>query len=291
MRWVAAALVAALLGTVTTGCGSRDLASRFGGGEYVALGDSFTSGSGLADARPGTTCQRSAASAYPQLLARRLRMALTDVSCGGSTNDNFGSPQAAVAGDVANPPQGEAVRRSADLVTVGWGYNDLGFYADLMFTCTSLATSDPTGAPCRAASEADGTDLASTAGVIGDRLEATLRQVHDRAPDAAVLLVGYPQLIPGSGTCPELALATGDYPWIRELFERLDDQMAEAAQATGTTYVDLWGPSEGHDICAGEDAWVNGTVPLPGVALTYHPFAAGQEAAAEQVVAALGTVE
>ena len=57
--------------------------------------------------------------------------------------------------------------------------------------------------------------------------------------------------------------------------------------AAGATFIDVRGPSEGHDICAGPDAWVNGVTPKDGVAAAYHPFAAEQAAIAELVERAL----
>ncbi len=43
------------------------------------------------------------------------------------------------------------------------------------------------------------------------------------------------------------------------------------------TYVDVLGASAGHDICAGDQAWVNGVTRIPEVAVEYHPFARGAE--------------
>ena len=63
--------------------------------------------------------------------------------------------------------------------------------------------------------------------------------------------------------------------------------MREAAAAAGATYVAVLGPSEGHDICAGPDAWVNGVEARSGVAAAYHPLAGGQAAVAELVEEAL----
>ena len=122
---------------------------------------------------------------------------------------------------------------------------------------------------------------------IGARVEELLTEVHRRAPGATVLLVGYPQLVPAEGTCADLPLATGDYPFVRAQWEALDAAMRDAASAAGATFVGVLGPSEGHDICAGKDAWVNGFKTRPGVAAAYHPLARGQAAVAELVEDAL----
>ena len=57
--------------------------------------------------------------------------------------------------------------------------------------------------------------------------------------------------------------------------------------SAGVHYVDLLEPSEGHDICAGDDAWVNGVVTDPERATGLHPFAEEQQAVADLVVEAL----
>ena len=127
-----------------------------------------------------------------------------------------------------------------------------------MFGCTSVAASDPAGNPCERKGTSPDSDVTAIPPQIGDRVEAFLTEAHRRAPGAEVLLVGYPQPVPAEGTCPELPLATGDYPFVRAQWEALDEAMRDAADAAGATYVEVLGPSDGHDICAGADAWVNG---------------------------------
>jgi lysophospholipase L1-like esterase len=253
--------------------------------EYVALGDSFTSGGGLPQPVPGSgPCLQSRLS-YPNLVAEELGARLDDASCGGATTEN-GTTAQPRPGAADWPPQLDRLRADTDLVTVGLGYNDLFFYPGVVVGCVSAAASDPTGAPCQ---ERVGglPDLTALPAQIGERVEALLEAVRDRAPTAEVLVVGYPQLVPESGTCPELPLATGDYPFVRELLRALDDALRSAAEAAGATFVDVLGASEGHDICAGDDAWVAGARPAPGTAAPYHPFAVEQQAVADLIEAEL----
>jgi hypothetical protein len=93
-------------------------------------------------------------------------------------------------------------------------------------------------------------------------------------------------LVPEEGTCEELPLAHGDYAYVRAVMSALNELMQEAAASAGTHYVDLSGPSEGHDICADDDAWVNGLV-SDERAMGLHPFAEEQQAVADLVVAAV----
>ena len=90
--------------------------------EYVALGDSFTSGAGLP--RPvadGGPCQQSELN-YPHLVARELKARLRDVSCGGASTENGTTPQIR-PGAESWPAQLDSLGPGTDLVTVGLGYN------------------------------------------------------------------------------------------------------------------------------------------------------------------------
>ena len=280
MKWVGAVLVTTL---VAAGCHGGT--STGDADHYVAVGDSFTSGAGLPlTRRDAFSCGQSSLN-YPHLVAKAIDAKLIDASCGGATTENGTQPQS--LGGESWPPQLDAVTRATDLVTVSLGGNDFSWYLTLMFSCTSAAAADPTGNPCEKQGTSPESDLTALPPQIGARLEDLLTEVHRRAPAARVLVVGYPQLVPAHGTCPELPLATGDYPFVRAQWEAMDAAMREAAAAAGATYVDVLGPSEGHDICAGADAWVNGFEARPGVAAAYHPLASGQAAVAELVEQAL----
>jgi lysophospholipase L1-like esterase len=252
---------------------------------YVSMGDSFTSGAGLPRTRRDAfSCGQSSLN-YPNLVAEAIGAKLVDMSCGGATTENATQPQS--LGGEAWPPQLDPLTEDTELVTVSLGGNDLSWYLALMFSCTTAGAADPTGNPCEQQGTTPESDLTALPPQIGARLEAVLTEVHRRAPAARVLLVGYPQPVPADGTCPELPLATGDYPFVRAQWEAMDAAMREAAAAAGATFVGVLGPSEGHDICSGADAWVNGFEARPGVAASYHPLTSGQAAVAELVEQAL----
>jgi lysophospholipase L1-like esterase len=277
--------MAALLLAVPGVAGCQDGQASRGADRYVALGDSFTSGAGLPHTRRDAfSCGQSSLN-YPHLVAKAIGATLVDVSCGGATTDNGTQPQS--LGGEAWPPQLDPVTKDTDLVTVSLGGNDLWWYPTLMFSCTAAGAADPAGNPCEQKGTSPESDLTELPPQIGVRLEALLTEVHRRAPAARVLLVGYPQLVPASGTCPELPLAAGDYPFVRAQWEAMDAAMRKAAAAAGATFVGVLGPSEGHDICAGADAWVNGFEARPEAGASYHPLASGQAAVAELVEQAL----
>lgn len=227
-------------------------------------------------------CLRSTAN-YPTLTARKLGGAeLDDRSCRAARVRDLTASQFPGV-----PPQLEALGPGVDLVTIGMGGNDEKAFARLTRRCPVLRSSDPTGAPCRADMSRNGPDvLLAALGRTRDRLTAALREVHRRAPDAEVLVVGYPHIVDADNVCDKLPLARGDYAYAEKINLALTEALRVAAQRTGSTYVDVWTASEGHDICS-DDPWVNGSVTDQRKAAAYHPFAAEQAAVADLVVEAL----
>lgn len=96
------------------------------GPSYVALGDSYSSGTGtrtyLAD---GTSCQRSVY-AYPSLIAASTGYALTFRACSGATTSDVAATQLS------------ALSSTTAYVTISVGGNDAGF-ADVLTTCAQPA--------------------------------------------------------------------------------------------------------------------------------------------------------
>ncbi len=64
----------------------------------------------------------------------------------------------------------------------------------------------------------------------------------------------------------------------------LNNALRDAARAADVKFVDLRQVSEGHDVCAGSDAWVNGTTKVPGDGAILHPNQAGMRAVADLVL-------
>ena len=140
--------------------------------------------------------------------------------------------------------------------------------------------------PCARQLASPGPDLDAAVTTISGRVAASLRAIRAKAPQAKVLLVGYLRLAPDRGTCVGLPLAAGDYAEGRRISRALDTALKTAARRTGTTFVDMYAASRGHDICS-RDPWVNGSVNDRQKALAYHPLASGMRADARAVVAAL----
>jgi hypothetical protein len=104
-----------------------------------------------------------------------------------------------------------------------------------------------------------------------------------------VLLLGYPDLFPQRGGCwPVVPVTNGDVAFLRSGEVTLNALLASAAAATGTTYVDTYTATIGHDVC--QDAKVKdieGLIPT-STAWSFHPNARGQTVMAHRVLAALG---
>ena len=255
--------------------------------DYVALGDSFTSGLGLAVQRadaPG--CGRSTRG-YPSLLASALGVAaLTDASCAGAPTAAFDARQQ--TGVTTVPPQRRALADDTDLVTVGLGANDFDLVGKIVGTCVRVQTLDPTGSPCRDAYEdgAASEDLVEVAAVAGGRVAGVLDGIRRTSPDAAVVVVGYPGLTTGQ-TCAALGFTEADARWATEVFTALDDAMAAAAREAGAGFLDTGALVAPHDVCSA-DPWVAGFQPTTANPVAWHPGAAYARAVAGALAEVVG---
>ena len=100
-----------------------------------------------------------------------------------------------------------------------------------------------------------------------------------------MVLYGYPTLLPmtGSTTCTGMTFASSDVPYLRSKQAELNTMLKAASSSAKVTYVDVYGPSAGHDPCS-SSAWVNRVIDLPPL----HPTKAGQTATGNLIADALG---
>ncbi len=260
-----------------------------GGPSYVALGDSYTSGPLIPDQTGSPVgCLRSTHD-YPALVAKALGAAsFKNVSCQGATTANMTQPQSVPLG--TNPPQLNALSASTNLVTLGISGNDIGFIG-IIEKCATLSISNPFGSPCKNYYTSGGTDrLKQAIDQTAPKVAAVLRAIHQRAPRAKVLVVGYPVILPnsGDGCWPVVPFAYGDVPYLRGVEQELNQMLATQATANGAVYVNTYTDSIGHDVCQPPwRQWVMGLVPTAPAA-PFHPDAAGEAAMARRVVATAG---
>ncbi len=265
-------------------------------GPYVALGDSYTSGLRIPPQSGSPQgCGRSGAN-YPSLVARRLDLEeFTDVSCSGARTGDLTAAQP--TDDGTNPPQLDALGAATRLVTLGIGGNDAGFLDVLGRCAVENVRHGLTGrgddAPCRAyyTTGAGRGEVQRKLAATGERLTAALGEIKRRAPQAEVLLVGYPALLPQdparcAGTLGE-GIAAADVDFVSEQEQDLNGMLRQRAEAAGVVFVDTYSASAGHDMCeAVGTRWIEPLAAEQGLA-PIHPNAQGQQGMAAAVLAAL----
>jgi lysophospholipase L1-like esterase len=250
---------------------------------YVALGDSYSAASGVLPVDLSSPlCLRSTRN-YPHVLAAKTGATLTDVTCGAAETTHYATAQyPGVA------PQLDALRADTDLVTMTIGGNDSSVFIGAILACGSAGILTlGHGSPC--------TDL------YGSRFEDTIRTttypslvsalqaVRAKSPQATVAILGYPLIMPATGGCfTKMPIATGDVPYLRSLQTTLNDAIARAAAATGATYVDMNGVSEGHDACQPLGVrWIEPVLQTTNPVVV-HPNALGEANMAAQTLRVLG---
>jgi lysophospholipase L1-like esterase len=286
------ALTTLLAVSLLTGCESRVAAqpSELETQEpepfvYVALGDSYTAAHGV----PGTNwrdpCLQSDIN-YPHLVAADLPDAtLVDVSCSGTATQHMTRER--TVGTDTYPPQFDALSHDTDLVTVSIGYNDFRLFSTLFGRCVQMAEKDPEGSPCRdRLVRPSGFDsLAKRVEIIGRRVARVVDGIREAAPEARIMVVSYPHLLPETGYClRRVPLGKGDYPYVRGINDMMSDAQRAAIEGVeGAEYVDVAGASVGHDVCS-DDPWIAGIDPDVTRAAAYHPFAIEQRAVADLIL-------
>jgi lysophospholipase L1-like esterase len=239
---------------------------------YVALGDSFSAGPLIPTSDLAGGCLRSDHN-YPSLVAQRLDVPrFVDVTCSGATTRDLTHRQRTF-GDARIPAQLHSVTRATDLVTLGIGGNDFSIFS-------SLVSCGPGGDACSPALQRR---LLRDAERVESRVARVVGRVVDRAPDAEVYVVGYPQVLPADDGCRAVPLPADRLEAAATVAKRLNDSLRTGAESAGASFVDVEEASEGHDVCAGKDAWVNGPQAQPGVAAPFHPFLAGMRGVAQEV--------
>ncbi len=153
-----------------------------------------------------------------------------------------------------------------DVVTIGVGGNSLPF-GGMLLTCIEQGRN---GKSCREyytnPPEGEENIQDKLARVQGEYIEM-LAQVHAAAPNAKVITVGYPAVLPEEGSaCNRLALTElgpvthADVDWLRdEVLIPLNRTIQQVSSFFGDRYVDVYSSSVGHDACrpAGTK-WVEG---------------------------------
>ncbi|MCC9706033.1 GDSL-type esterase/lipase family protein [Streptomyces sp. MNU76] len=160
------------------------------------------------------------------------------------------------------------VGEETDVITIGIGGNSLPL-GEVLLRCLALGAETPGGNPCQDYFESppDGVEsLDERLARIQDEYITMLVNVHGKAPNAKVITVGYPALLPeDTDTCgygdptETFTIARGDLPWLRKAEERLNQTIKTVTDFFGDRYIDTYASSEDHDVCQPDgEKWIEG---------------------------------
>lgn len=261
LKRTALAGVAGIVLVSSTVVGTATATGRHGHAlEYDALGDSYASGYGVPPY--SETCGRSE-SAYAVQLDRLRKIDLDDfVACAGATTATL------VSGG-----QLEALDDDTDLVTISIGGNDIR-WGDAVGACL-------VGTDEQCAAAIAGTRAAIT-NVLPGLLDAVYTQVATGAPDARVLVTGYPRLFsPKYGAY--FAASVAEQRALNDGADLLNKVIAKAAKRHHFRFVSVTPLFRNHGANA-PHPWILGLTD-PG---RFHPNAKGYRAYTAAVAASLG---
>ncbi|MFD5784162.1 SGNH/GDSL hydrolase family protein [Streptomyces sp. NPDC126933] len=244
-----------LLGAVLalTGAASAQAAPSAAAVDYVALGDSYSSGvgSGSYDSASGN-CLRTP-KAYPALWA----------AANSPSSFAFTACSGARTGDVTASQLGP-LTSATDLVSISIGGNDAGF-ADVMTTCVLQSEATCLSRVATARAFVDST--------LPGNLDSVYTAIRSKAPSARVVVLGYPRFYKLNGTCIA-GLSENERAAINGASDYLNAATAKRAADHGFTFASVAGNFTGHEICSGS-AWLH-SVNLFNLTESYHPTSGGQ---------------
>jgi lysophospholipase L1-like esterase len=225
------------------------VASAQAADKYVALGDSYSSGTGTGSYSLDSSCMRGTY-AYPYLVAtQRPNTALTFVACSGATTDDV----------MAN--QISAVTSDTKFVTITIGGNDAGF-SNVILSCVTLF--------CSSAIASSQSYIQNT---LPGKLNTVYSAIHSRAPTATVIVLGYPRLFSGSGCLSTTGISSSEMSSLNTTADMLRNVIQARAQAFGFVFKDAIPPFTGHAVCASPE-WLNGKN-IFSTSESFHPNRSG----------------
>ncbi len=254
-------LIAALLATGLLLPATPALAQT-GGTSYVAFGDSIAANPTWSEQlaqRENAPC-RTGTDSYPENLAGNFP-SFFNASCSGSTiiEVSGGGQISAEVLDksIDRAEEHGALGANTTVVTLTIGANDAWPHALLY------------------GYRADGT-IEISSEEFAHRIRSKINRIKNLAPNARILLVGYPEFTEADNRLCLVNLDANGIPvqlptqdaTLRTYFQSLNTAMAQAAPTLGVEYVDIAKEFRGHNTCApGNERWVTTVVDKPGVSL------------------------
>lgn len=278
-------------------------------GDYVALGDSYSSGEGAGDYLDGTDedeatkrwiddhsggwlwpgdprhniCRRSE-NAYSAGVYAAFDFQGDYVfgACSGAVMDDYYGDN--TGGNEDEGPQREHLDDDTSLVTISMGGNDFGF-GDVVGGCV---TGDCSGEENARVADAKIDEEA-------ERLVQFYRDLAGDAKNARILVVGYPQLFPDPEEITngsDSFINPTEQEWLNERGRYANQRIQEAIADSGVDieFVDVTDALDGHEVGT-DDPWINdldvgvdgGDWTKPVSRNSFHPKAAGHAAISQLV--------
>lgn len=226
--------------------------------KYVALGDSYSSGTGTRTYYD-SGCQRSVYS-YPYLLHEaHPSWTFVQAACSGART-----------GDVINT-QAASLTSDTDWVTYTIGGNDAGFSSVITECAQPGWLSDCDGAIDDAQEYIQNT--------LPGRLDLVNEAIESHSPNATVIALDYPRLFNGTDCNAFTWFSGAEMTRLNQTADMLKNAVSAAATRAGAdfTFADVIPPFVGHAVCDGGSAssteWINGLSNPVGE--SYHPKISG----------------
>lgn len=263
--------------------------------DYVALGDSYSSGEAVTPYLPGSDtatnrCHRSQRAYPPQLAATLAATSFDFGACAGAVTQDLYAPDHngnRVTVDALEPAQLSRVDRRTDVVTLTIGGNDVGF-GSVLAACLYGDQQRATRKDCSAnaaltravAARIDalaGRGTATTPGGLPiTPLHEVIADIRERSPHAQVVLGTYPRLVSSTFAGTEcrvggltvreapaqtvpLYVSKADATWFTETVGRLDQVILDAprsARGRPAQVADVRPYYGDHSLCSGTSSWI-----------------------------------
>ena len=231
---------------------------------YVALGDSYSSGVGTRSyIDDGTSCQRSSY-AFPKLVAAQKGYALNFKACSGATVSTVTNTQLS------------ALTTATEYVTISVGGNDAGF-SSVVTECAQPGWMSNCDASINTAQSYINNTLPG-------RLSTLYGSIRSKAPNAVVVVVGYPRIFMGEDCNAGTWFSPTEQSRLNATADLLNSKLSAAAGARGFKWANPTSRFVGHAVCDDVE-WINGL--SSPVSESYHPNRLGHSSGYKPQVATL----
>jgi lysophospholipase L1-like esterase len=254
--------------------------------DYVAIGDSYTAGIGAGPYDDTETCIQTSGG-YVDIVAKTGRVnLLVNAACSGAQLTGGSTSVAAQLSD----PETLAALADADLVSITAGANDLGF-AQIIGICATLSPTDCENAVSAATLEANLSALTLA-------LAETYKAIQAAAPDATIVVSGYPLLFDTTDPAVTLPIPLTSQELINAGTVAINGAIEAAVNfandnyGTNAVYVGTTRRFAGHEVNSG-DSWIFFAVHVDASGApqldprSFHPNKAGHRAYASALLAAV----